>query len=179
MRMLRGIRSTRLALACAAVISVLGVTACSSDQPSSGTPTPAVPIASCISPDEQRDHGVTAKRPDGFAVDGLIYGTGKKAIVLANQVDTDLCGWQPYNEIFAQKGYQVFVFNYTYRVPAEDDILAGVSALRERGATNVFLIGASKGGTLSLAAAASRSRRSRAWSASPDRWPSREPTRLS
>jgi dienelactone hydrolase len=74
--------------------------------------------------------------------------------VLANQVDGDLCGWEPWPKIWASQGYQVLTFNYTERDRAADDVLAGVAAVRTHGATHVFLIGASKGGTAVLAAAA-------------------------
>jgi pimeloyl-ACP methyl ester carboxylesterase len=159
--MLRGIMRARLALTFAAVISTLGVTACSSsDSPPSPNATSAVPvvpvapIAACVSADEQRDNGITATRADGGTVNGLVYGAGRTAVILANEADTDLCGWEPYTDILAEQGYEVLVFNYSNRPKAQDDVLAGVAALRQRGATRVFLIGASMGGTMSLAAAA-------------------------
>jgi len=138
------------AMAVGTLLAGLTLAACSKPAP----PAPVVPIASCITEDVQREHGLTLTRPDGVEVDALDYGTGTTAIVLANQVDGDLCGWQPYPEIWASQGYQVLTFNYSGRDRAPDDVLAGVAAVRERGATHVVLIGASKGGTAVLVAAA-------------------------
>ena len=46
------------------------------------------------------------------------------------------------------------MFNYSPWSGAENDVLAAVATARERGATDVFLMGASRGGTAVLAAAA-------------------------
>lgn len=139
------------AVAAGTVLAGLMLAACSKPTP---PPPPVVPIASCITEDQQRQYGLTVTRPDGIKVNALHYGSGTTALVLANQVDGDLCGWQPFPEIWAKQGYQVLTFNYSERDRAADDVLAGAAAVRQAGATHVFLIGASKGGTAVLAAAA-------------------------
>src|SRR6185369_16505354 len=65
-----------------------------------------------------------------------------------------LCGWQPYPKNFAQKGYMTATFNYSSDPHFDDDVLAMVAEVRRRGATTVFLVGASKGGTAVLSAGA-------------------------
>jgi pimeloyl-ACP methyl ester carboxylesterase len=142
----------RLAIAITIAAASLALGGCS--KPAPPPPTPVTPIASCISPDEERDHGLTLTRPDGITVDALHYGSGTTGIVFANQVDIDLCGWQPYAAIMVQKGYQAILFNYSGRDKSSDDVLAAATELRHQGVTHVFLVGASKGGTAVLAAAA-------------------------
>jgi pimeloyl-ACP methyl ester carboxylesterase len=137
------------AVAAGTVVAGFSLAACSKPAP----PAPVVPIASCVTEDQQREQGLTLTRPDGVEVDALRYGSGTTALVLANQVDGDLCGWEPYSEIWASKGYQVLVFNYSGRDRAADDVLTGIAAVRQQGATHVFPIGASKGGTAAIAAA--------------------------
>lgn len=141
------------AIVCAGLISTLGVTACGSAEPSA--PPTVQPIASCVSPEEQRAHGITVKGAKAYdGLEALVYGSGTTGIVLANQADSDLCVWMPYAEVFAEKGYQALIFNYSSYHSGQDDVLRAASGLRERGATDIFLIGASKGGTMALAAAA-------------------------
>jgi pimeloyl-ACP methyl ester carboxylesterase len=144
----------RLAIAFAVTTTAAALTLSGCSTPAAPPPTPVTPIASCISAAEQRDHGLTLTRPDGIKVDALHYGSGATGIVFANQVDIDLCGWQPYAAIMVQKGYQTIVFNYSGRDKSSDDVLAAGAELRRQGVTRVFLIGASKGGTAVLAAAA-------------------------
>ena len=102
---------------------------------------------------EQRANGVTMRRADGTGVDGLRYGSGTTGVVFANQVDGDLCQWQSNAQAIAGQGYQAVVFNYSTSPDAQNDVLAAVATLRSGGATKVFLVGASMGGTAVLAAA--------------------------
>ncbi len=83
----------------------------------------------------------------------LVLGSGSTGLVLANQVDTDLCDWKPLASVWAEHGYRVLIFNYSTAL-ADQDVLAAAAELRRRGSSRVFLIGASMGGTAVLAAAA-------------------------
>jgi hypothetical protein len=142
-----------VACAVVALVAVAPVTACGSK----ATPTPpaaVTPVGRCITMDEQRAGGVSLTQPDGHVVQGVIYGTATTAIIFANQVDWQLCGWQPYPKNFAQKGYMTATFNYSGAARYDDDVLAMVAEVRRRGATTVFLVGASKGGTAVLSAGA-------------------------
>jgi hypothetical protein len=138
----------------AALLAVLVPAGCSKAAPAAPTLAPVAPIASCVSEDDQRAYGVTLTRTDGDHVDALIYGSGTSAVIFADEVDLDLCEWLSYAQILAKKGYLALLFNYSGSLPGEQDVLAGVSAVRQRGAKATFLVGASKGGTLVLAAAA-------------------------
>jgi len=131
---------------------VLALTACARPHP---LPAEAVePIAPCVDAAEQQAHGATLTRSDGHPVRALVRGSGRTAIVFANQVELDLCEWQPFDEILADKGYLTVEFEYSGQPDAEQDVLAGAATARARGATSVLLVGASKGGTAVLAAAA-------------------------
>lgn len=120
-----------------------------------GPPSPAPsPIAGCVSAAEQRAGGVHLPGDNGTVTDGVLLGTGTTGVVLANQSDGDLCQWRSaYGDHLVQLGYRVGVFNYSGQVP-DRDVLSVVAALRQRGASRVFLIGASMGGTAVLGAAA-------------------------
>jgi pimeloyl-ACP methyl ester carboxylesterase len=117
-------------------------------------PEPVAPIAACVGEEEQRTNGITLKGADGDTVDALMYGTGDAGVVFANQVDGDLCQWQWHAQTLAQQGFRTTVFNYSSTAGPDADVLAAVATLRGRGANRIFLIGASKGGTAVLAAAA-------------------------
>ncbi len=133
----------------------LSLSACADVQPRQPSqPAPVEPIAACVDEADQRANGVTLTRSDASTVEALVHGTGKTAIVFANESDLDLCEWQPFDEILAEKGYVTVEFEYSGSPGAEQDVLAGVATARQRGATSVLLIGASKGGTAVLAAAA-------------------------
>jgi pimeloyl-ACP methyl ester carboxylesterase len=119
-------------------------------QPASPAPTP---VAACVTTDEQRSAGVRLAGENGASIDALLLGSGTTGVVLANQSDDDLCTWKfTYAGHLTDLGYRVGVFNYSGQ-PADTDVIAVAGALRQRGATRVFLIGASMGGTAALGAA--------------------------
>jgi pimeloyl-ACP methyl ester carboxylesterase len=121
----------------------------------STAPSPEViPVASCVTDEEQVAGGVRLPAADPSAtVDALVLGHGSTGLVLANMSDTDLCDWKPLADEWSQKGYQALIFNYSGTGPAKD-MLSGAAELRRRGATKIFLIGASMGGTAALGAGA-------------------------
>jgi dienelactone hydrolase len=68
--------------------------------------------------------------------------------------DNDLCGWLPTALEYSAKGYRTAVFAYSGRQAADADVLQVVAELQRRGSTRIVLVGASKGGTSVLSAAA-------------------------
>jgi predicted alpha/beta hydrolase family esterase len=144
-------RRNGFAAVAVAVLVATFLVGCGKENP----PAPVFPVDRCVSEDEQREHGVSVPSPGStYNVDGLIYGSGDTAIIFANQVDWKLCGWKPFQENLAQRGYLTATFNYAEVTDADDDVLALVAEVRRRGAKSVFLIGASKGGTAVLSAGA-------------------------
>ncbi|WP_155384512.1 alpha/beta hydrolase family protein [Catellatospora paridis] len=80
-------------------------------------------------------------------------GTGDTAVVLLHQLDGTACQWYPFALILAQRGYRALAPDITSR-DAVDVAQAGIAHLRAGGAKRVFVIGASRGGTVALAASA-------------------------
>jgi len=120
---------------------------------SSAAPT-AEPIADCVTPQEQAASGVHVAGTAG-QVDALVLGgRGTTGIVFANMSDNDPCGWLPTATGYAAQGYRTAVFLYSSRQGADVDVLDVAAELRRRGATRIALVGASKGGTSVISAAA-------------------------
>lgn len=80
-------------------------------------------------------------------------GTGDTAVVLLHQLDGTACQWYPFALILAQRGYRALVPDISSR-DAVEVATAGIAHLRAEGAKRVFVIGASRGGTIALAASA-------------------------
>lgn len=79
-------------------------------------------------------------------------GPARTAVVFSHQLDGSLCDWVPYLPEFTKAGYAVLAAN----VPGSpaNDLPAALTWLGTKGVTRVVLVGASKGGTGSLVAAA-------------------------
>jgi esterase/lipase len=147
--MVRPRPTAALALAVALV-----VTGCSGGTAGNApSPAPPTPVADCISPDEQRTGGLRVPTAGGQHIDAVILGNGSTGVLLANMNFGDLCQWRPYADHLIQRGNRVLMFNYSGRGPAEE-VTAAVDVLRGKGAERLFLVGASKGGTAVLGAAA-------------------------
>lgn len=102
---------------------------------------------------------------DGTRLVAHRFGSGRTAVVLAHQSDGTLCQWVPYAKHLASRGYTAVVFDFrnaggSQSVPwtatrrLGGDIAAAVRAARAGGATRVFLVGASLGGSAAISAGA-------------------------
>lgn len=87
----------------------------------------------------------------GFPVDGYLTGKGTTGVVLSHMANTDVCSWVPQADQLAGEGYRVLAVQSIGDEVAE--ITAAAELLADKGATKVILMGASKGGTASVAAA--------------------------
>jgi pimeloyl-ACP methyl ester carboxylesterase len=106
---------------------------------------------------------------DGTRLVGHRFGSGSTAVVLAHQSDGNLCQWVPYARRLAGLGYLVIAFDFrnvgesqTRHYPANQrfggDVAAAANEARRLGASRVFLVGASLGGSAVLQAAANAKR---------------------
>jgi pimeloyl-ACP methyl ester carboxylesterase len=113
---------------------------------------------------KKADHArsVFFRTADRVRLAGVVLGKGTKGVTLAHQSRGDLCTWMPFARILARSGYLVLPFDFrgygesgagrTPDFPA--DVAAAGRTLRSAGAKTVVYVGASLGGTASLAAAA-------------------------
>lgn len=85
-------------------------------------------------------------------VEALELGSGKVGVVLAHQFQQNLCAWQPYAHVLANKGYRVV--DISFGDDLTGDVIAAAAQLRAKGSTKVMLVGASMGGTTVVGAAA-------------------------
>ncbi|WP_370365605.1 hypothetical protein [Catenulispora sp. GP43] len=92
---------------------------------------------------------ITARLSAGYTV----WGTGARTIVLSNESDQDQWSWQAYADHLVGEGYKVAMWDYSDQDPVAN-LTAMVAGLRAHGSGPVFLLGASKGGKISLVAAA-------------------------
>lgn len=108
--------------------------------------------------------GPTFRTGDGFLLEGKLYGSGDKAVVLAHMFPADQNSWTDFAQELARQGYRVLTFNFRGYGASEGekkigvidrDVSAAVKFMREKqGGRRVVVIGASMGGTAALIAAA-------------------------
>ena len=102
---------------------------------------------------------------DGVQLSGHVFGSGQVGVVLSHMRPADQESWWPFARVLKDRGYHVLAFDFRgYRDSQgevdidslDKDVEAALGELESRGATRVFLIGASMGGTASLKVAARR-----------------------
>jgi len=154
----------RRGMLASAAIAVLLLAGCGGDDGGATTaaPSPTGPVPGAACPGMAETAGV---KPVRFGVDGatnlagLIGGSGNVGVVLAHQAEADLCQWiLGFNELIG-KGYKVLAFDFhghgsseSSEVGFDEDVVAAAATLRSDGATSIVLVGASMGGTFSIAA---------------------------
>ena len=111
---------------------------------------------------------VSFRSADGVRLAGRVFGDGKVGVVLAHMFPADQTSWWPFARALASKGFTVLTFDFRGYCPGGaagcsegerdvaaiwQDVIGAVEFMMARGLTNVMLVGASMGGTASLAAA--------------------------
>jgi dienelactone hydrolase len=118
----------------------------------------------CPGPDAPATTLLFASR-NGARLDGAMVGSGPIGAVLLSEYPGPYCGWWPFAVDLAHHGVQALVFDFHcqglstcghHRGDYVADAAAAVAALRAHGAHSIALIGASLGGAVALAAAASQ-----------------------
>jgi pimeloyl-ACP methyl ester carboxylesterase len=175
-------RSRRISSALTAVLAgLLLVSACSSDDPDTGTEPDSSP-STATDPTEALVERCRVDLPDGLEVSAVTLGDGAevalKAAVLGDPAGADtvlvllhqtgasgLCGWGPFAELAAAEGLPSVAIDLCdwgesicpeglAADPATQVDLAAAHAREVLGADRVVLIGASMGGSLTVTAVA-------------------------
>jgi alpha-beta hydrolase superfamily lysophospholipase len=99
---------------------------------------------------------------DGVRLFAVEVGTGPVGIVLAHQGMSNLCGWIAFVPTLVEAGYRVLAFDFRAngrseypsdpvdRLELDRDLEAAIARIRDDGATNVILLGASMGGAAAV-----------------------------
>ncbi|MGW0080569.1 alpha/beta hydrolase family protein [Streptomyces sp. NPDC003393] len=135
------------ALLCSAVLLASG---CSSGDSSSKAQATPPDDYGCLTPAQASAGSITIDN-DGTPLDAYVEGDGKVGIVFSHQLGSDLCEWLDYFPHFTERGYRLIAFTMDDSDPT--GVLAAAQELVHRGSQKVVLVGGSKGGTASLAAA--------------------------
>jgi len=115
----------------------------------------SLPAAAAQSP-------VSFATADGITLRGRQWGSGHRAVVLSHMYGTDQSAWSALAPTLAGAGYRVLTYDFRgvgrsggrlVVGQVDRDVLAAIRYVRAQGARQVFLIGASMGGTASLVAA--------------------------
>ncbi|MGW2814388.1 alpha/beta hydrolase family protein [Streptomyces sp. NPDC001415] len=118
---------------------------------------PAPPVKGddfgCLTPDQAKAGSIVFKSATGSLTGGFLTGSGNTGIVLAHQVDGNVCQWKDKAVELGKAGFRVLAVNNTTG-DAADEIEGAAAVLRTEGAWKLLLMGASKGGTATLEAAA-------------------------
>lgn len=100
---------------------------------------------------------------DGVVLSGEVRGEGRRGLVLAHMFGSDRGAWAEFATTAAKQGFRTLAFDFRgfgesggapEAAAAPRDLRAAVEAIRERGASEVVVIGASFGGTAALVVAA-------------------------
>lgn len=98
---------------------------------------------------------------DGITLGGHLFGSGQAGVILAHMYPADQASWYPTARRLAQAGYLVLTFDFRGYGESggakqleliDRDVSAAITTIRQQGAAEVVLAGASMGGTASLVA---------------------------
>jgi pimeloyl-ACP methyl ester carboxylesterase len=102
---------------------------------------------------------------DGLVLHGRFFGTGSTGVILTHMLGSDQGEWEEFAETLAARGFAAFTFDYRGhgRSPGARDVSLAASDLRAALRTlktqlrsqQIFVVGASMGGTAALKVAAS------------------------
>lgn len=109
---------------------------------------------------------VTFASTDGVQLSGRLFGQGGRGVILAHMFPADQESWREFAGELAESGYLALTFDFRGYGSSEGDkefdridrdVEGALDFLEQRGVEDIFLIGASMGGTASLKVASRRS----------------------
>ena len=126
-----------------------------------GTATPTT--AAVEPPPEVQVGAFEVTTADGLTLEAERFGTGDEFVVLAHMRPADMTSWFSFAGLLAGEGYSALAFNFRgygnsdgAGFAVDVDVEAVVDAAVGLGATKVYVIGASMGGSGSVVAASRR-----------------------
>lgn len=133
----------------------------STTEATEATEAPTTEATTATSTPDVPTEDVTFSSADGVQLVGRIYGTGTTAIVASHQANRSKGDYASSGPRLAAEGFMVLAYDNRNDGasgtgdPAQrvQDLIAAVELARSRGASKVFLLGASRGGALSLTGA--------------------------
>lgn len=143
------------------VVLLTGCSGGASTEAKGATKSPSPQTLSSPEPRPAAQSCIGAKRseqeirfPDSYGgeLTGALVGRGRVGVVLAHQSDNDLCSWLPFARTLARNGYAALAFDFAGGLNL--DVKAAADELRRRGAKQLFLVGASIGGSSVIVAGA-------------------------
>lgn len=136
-------------------VSLVAIGACGG-----GEPEPQIGVEVSIEAPAERGEAQTIR------LRGYDHGSGAVGVVMAHMLNSSPTAWSPLVDELVSRGMHVLTFDFRghglsggERNPAlaDVDLAAAVARIRALGATKVFVIGASMGGTAAIAVAAAES----------------------
>lgn len=125
--------------------------------------TTAAPPETTTSVADADGADVTFETADGLVLEGREFGSGSTAVILAHMRPANMESWFEFAEVLTAEGYSALAFNFRGYGNSEGDgfdvdtdVQAAVDFVTEHGAERVYVIGASMGGTGSVAASSQR-----------------------
>jgi len=151
----------RARLLVAGCLVIVAATACSNGD---GDGSPTETQGTIVPPAEDVSSVGIVVPEDEIVLNGWLYGSENDPIVvLSHMRPNDQTAWTPFAEELAENGYAALTFDFRgYGISAgdqdfeklDDDLSAAINYLRATGRDEIFLVGASMGGTTSLVVAA-------------------------
>jgi pimeloyl-ACP methyl ester carboxylesterase len=130
----------------ALLVPLILIAACSPTSTPMPTATPTPTPTSVPTPS-----AVSIATADGDTIDGTLYGSSSQAVIFSNMDSNRPQGWDPIAPQLAARGYMVLTYSYS-RLGASriDDLRDALAFIRDQGAAEIILIGASRGGVVAI-----------------------------
>jgi alpha-beta hydrolase superfamily lysophospholipase len=122
------------------------------------------PHATPIPPSNETQRLGVVVLEDGIVLSGRLFGPANEPVViLAHMRPNDQTAWFSFAEELSEQGFAALTFDFRGYGESEgsedfgtldEDLRAVISYMRDRGRTQIYLVGASMGGTTSLVVAA-------------------------
>jgi pimeloyl-ACP methyl ester carboxylesterase len=143
-----------------AVLALLLLAACGGNGEEAAAPTAEPsPTAEATAAPEDFGQPVSFTTDDGVLIDGRLFGEGGTAVILSHMYPNDQTAWFPFADELAEEDFTALTFDFRgYGDSGGDqeiseiphDLEAALGFMRDQGFTDIYLVGASMGGSASI-----------------------------